>query len=181
MYLRGYLQFLAKGLTTGNLVTDRKESVVDIDFKELKAQGAQLLIFDFDDTLGEFHATSLPTNVKELLVYLQKDFKLALFSNCTPERNEILNQVFRGIDIYMVERSDKPNRAGYEEIFDHFSISAANAVMVGDKVGTDMWGAYISNVKHRILVEPYSEVFGGRKTKIIDRVIKAIEKKLYIK
>jgi predicted HAD superfamily phosphohydrolase YqeG len=47
--------------------------------------------------------------------------------------------------------------------------------MVGDRVGTDLWGAYLAGIKYRILVKPYSKSFGGQSAGVILKILKFFE------
>ncbi len=174
MDFKTYLKFW-----TGNkkdLVTKKTESIFDIDFHLLKTEGFSLVIFDVDDTiddyLGEIEGRSL-----QLLKDLQSvGFKVGIFSNSKPKRTKYLTEFFGQLNIYNVNRSDKPNPAGYFEILNHYKISPEETIMIGDKLGTDMFGAYLAGIKMRILVEPFSSVFDGRKAKLLDRLVRDIEK-----
>jgi predicted HAD superfamily phosphohydrolase YqeG len=63
---------------------------------------------------------------------------------------------------------------------EHLKTGPRNTAMVGDRPGTDMWGAHRAGIKHTILVEPYSEAFGGKKPGAIIRLARAAEKRWLI-
>lgn len=171
-YIRFYLNapFVRK-----KIVTNKQDNIFTVDYESYKKQGVKLFIFDVDDTLTA-HLDEFKPEVKRLLETLLKiGFKVAAFSNSPRKRTEFLNRVFGEFDIYNVQRSDKPNPAGYSEILDHFKISGAAAVMVGDKIGTDLYGAYLAGIKHRILVKPVSSETGGKKANSIYRLLRKLE------
>ena len=40
----------------------------------------------------------------------------------------------------------------------HYNIKPENTAIIGDKLGMDMWGGYVSEITHRILVKKYKRV-----------------------
>ncbi len=180
MDFKYYLKYLISNPTLGKQIsTEKLDSIFDIDLQDLKSKGIKLLVFDFDDTLADFHALELSPNVRNWLLEVKKQgFLIAVFSNCSSKRNRILQGMFTEIDFYNVPRSDKPNPAGYLEILNYYGLKPGNAAMIGDRVATDLWGAYLAGFKERILVKPFSRVFGGKKARFMDRLLKKVEQYL---
>lgn len=168
--------WLKKDFRRRDLVTHKFNSVLEISIDFLKQNKIDLIIFDFDETLADFHAVSLDTKVETFLETLQQEgIKIGIFSNCSTERNEILKKIFSSKNIYSVNRSDKPNPAGFIEVANHYNFALDRAAMVGDRVATDLYGSYLAGIKLRILVKPFSKVFGGRKAGLSDILIKKLE------
>ncbi len=180
MDFAAYLKFWTKVVPGKlNIVDERARSVFEIDFERLKEDGFKLVIFDVDDTIDDFHG-EITTRARDFLKELQNSgYKVGVFSNSKKERMGYLNDLFKKLNIYNVYRSDKPNPLGFVEIMKHYEISPDNTIMVGDRIGTDILGAYLARIKKKILVEPFSEVFGGKKSGSFDRIIRKLEKLIY--
>ncbi|MBU0976088.1 MAG: HAD-IIIA family hydrolase [Patescibacteria group bacterium] len=174
-----YIEFWLKGiLGRKKVIIDRIKSVSEIDFRGLKTS-ADLAIFDFDDTLVEFGG-QLNSDMFDLLKKLKSmKYEVAVFSNCSKQRTEELDKILKPLGIYNVVRSDKPSPKGFIETMKHFDISPEKTIAIGDKIGTEMYGAYLAGIKFRILVEPFSYIFGGKKASIFHRILRKTEKVAY--
>jgi len=174
-----YLQFWFYGiLKKEKIITDTSKSVFDINFNELKKK-TNLVIFDFDDTLVDFGGKLNLKTINFLKSLTNKGFKVSVFSNCTKKRLEELNNVLEKINVYNKSGSSKPAPDGFLEIMSHFNMKPENTIAVGDKIGTEMYGAYLAGIKYRILVEPFSIIFGGKKASIFHRIVRSFEKYFY--
>ena len=177
MEINYYLKFWAKVITKRkSFVTDRVESIYKIDFKKLKEQGYELIIFDFDDTLTTYHG-NISEGTNELLQQLiDLKFKVSVHSNFSLFREEILSNEFKHLPgIFVQKTRNKPNPEGYLGIFKHFKVDPSKSVMIGDRIGTDIFGAYLSGIPRRILVNSYSNIFGGQKTDLPSRILRKLE------
>jgi predicted HAD superfamily phosphohydrolase YqeG len=165
MDLIKYLGFIKNGLILHKrIITDQAKSVFTIDFNKLKK--------DCD----------LSDQTKTLLKALHaQGFKIAVFSNCTGKRNMELENMLGAIGIYNITRSDKPSPKGFLEAMDYYKITPEKTVAIGDKVGTEMYGAYLACIKHRILVEPFSTVVGERKPPFIYSIHRDFEKVIFFR
>lgn len=160
------------------LVTHVAESIFEVVPSEID-KNIKLIIFDFDDTLS-FHLGEISERTEKYLTKLQnKGYKLAVYSNSGIERTKFLNDHLERFNIYNVERSDKPLPDGYREVMDNFEIKPEHSIMIGDRIGSDMLGAYRAGIKHRVLVEDFSKVFGGQKAPVFYYVYKNLERLLY--
>jgi HAD superfamily phosphatase (TIGR01668 family) len=180
MHLKNYLKFwLYNTFTTKKIITGRSKSIYDINFDKLKQDGVKLIIFDYDDTLTGFH-DDLTIESKELLFGLEKEnFDIAILSNFPPHREDSLIKNIEGHNIYLEKESNKPSTTGYKKIMNKFNLKGDQTAMVGDKVGTDLWGAYLSGIKYRVLVDPYSNDHKGKRAGILFRFQRKIEKWVY--
>ncbi len=175
MDYKSYLNFWKMAIfKKTKIVTDKYISVYYIDYNKLKKNKIQLLIFDYDETLTDFHG-DLPEQTKELLEKLNKDFKIAILSNFPNKRLEALNKNLEGLNIYLEKESNKPATDGYNKILKKFKVSANNTAMIGEKAATDLFGAYLAKIKIRILVQPFSDVFSGNKAPLLLRFFRNIE------
>ncbi|MFH0961129.1 MAG: HAD-IA family hydrolase [archaeon] len=159
-----YARFLVSG-KGDSICTGRADSVFGIDYRKLARSGKKLVIFDADETLSKNHG-KLPKETLALLRALLKlGFKLAILSNCGRKRREALRKMLGRLPVLVGETGNKPNREGFARLMADAGASPEKTIMVGDKPGVDLWGAYVSGIRERILVGKYSGL-GGRKKKL---------------
>lgn len=156
MIVRKYIGFLF----TAKIITLYGNTAYDIDYELLKQHGVSAVLFDYDDTLGEFNG-EFSSRGHELLLKLAKDFKIAIVSNCSEDRKRHLTQEYP--DVYVHFASFKPDPKGYLAVMDRLGAVPEQTAMIGDRPAMDLFGAYVAGIKERILVKPYSEVFGGKR------------------
>ena len=157
------------------VVTHRFNTVFDITYTSFWDEGARLVIFDVDDTLTD-HLGLVEGDMYKLLDRLHdKGFKLGIYSNCSPKRYEQLLEIFKDYEVFIVNEAKKPNPANYLQVIDHYALSPEQTIMVGDKVGTDLSGAALANIKYRVLVKPYSTIIGGKQTSFFQRALRRLE------
>jgi HAD superfamily phosphatase (TIGR01668 family) len=158
-----------------NILTAKANSLYEINYKALYSHGVKCMVYDIDDAIGE-HKGVIPQKTQKLFKDLQSQgYKIALFSNSSRRRKTILNKVFENSGVYIVQRSDKPNPDGFQEVLSHFNLRSNEAAVVGDKLGTDMFGGYLANYSQRILVKPFSSVFGGKSANIAMKFVRFLE------
>jgi len=177
-YLRMYFSLVA---WKKRLVTQSFESIYDVNFDLLKKRGIKAIVFDVDDTLRG-HLDSVPKRTIILLQSLyKKGFKIAFFSNMSLRQKEEISKEFGKLPVLLSGNNNKPNPKWFFDFFKKNNLAAKEVVVLGDKVGTDIFAAYLAGVEERILVEPYSEVFGALKASANLRFIRWFEKALFFK
>jgi len=128
------------------------KSVYEIDFAKLKARGKRAIIFDLDNTLGEWGFSKLDERVWSLLNGLKKDgFVLGFLSNDDGQKRAWLKAKLDGCP--MVFHARKPLSAGYKKLLAQMNVGAEQTVMVGDQLFTDIFGAKRLKI-YSILVAP---------------------------
>ena len=165
MNYRSYFRFLGKLFSKKNIVSMWAKSVFDIDYDKLWKEGVRLIVFDVDDTLAG-HRGEISEKVSAFLKKLtggKNKFRVAFFSNCSKGRTRFLSKIGSDLGIFVEGSSSKPSPKGYARILKHFGFDSNEAVMVGDRVGTDLAGACFAGFKDRILVERFSNNFDGPK------------------
>ena len=157
------------------LFSKRIRSIYDLEVdKKIK-----VIIFDVDDTLRG-HLDVMPKRTIEFLKRLdKKGWKIALFSNMTLEQREDLKKLLKGVKVIYGRFNNKPSPKGYLDLFSREKVKPENVIVVGDRIGTDMFGSYLAGIKERILVEPYSIVFGGLKAPRYIRVLRRLERWMF--
>lgn len=177
MNLKAYSKFIKELFFSKiEFVTDYEQSLFRIKFEEIK--NLKLIIMDFDDTLTD-HLGELKLKEQSLLERLGKNYKLAFYSNSSDRRTKELDKISSKLKIYNVRISEKPDTKGFREILKHFKIKSSETLMIGDKIGTDIYGAYLAKIPTRILVKPYSQKFGGRKSGFFHSALRSFEKNIY--
>jgi predicted HAD superfamily phosphohydrolase YqeG len=171
-----YLRFaLLSLLARPSIATGRARSVFEIGYKAMRKKGISHFIFDVDDTLTG-NNDPLPGKSQTLLAGLAKQgFKVTLFSNCAGNRLAYLKRVGIKLGAYTEPFGSKPSVRGFISILKKQKAAASASAMIGDRAGADLWGAYLSGIRERILVEPYSESFSGTRPFIGVRLLRKLE------
>jgi HAD superfamily phosphatase (TIGR01668 family) len=171
-----YIKFWLSGFwKSHDLYTQKANSVYEIEYNKLYLDGCRLAVFDVDDTIGE-HKGEITQKTKNLFEKLSNGgWKLVLFSNCTQERRSQLINYFKNLNVEIYEKGGKPNPKGFIEICKENNVGPDKSVMIGEKLSTDIYGSYLAGYMYRILVKPYSEIFGGKQSTIIERLLRRVE------
>lgn len=116
-------------------------SIFDIDYSRLHRAGKRAILFDLDNTLGGRRPRRLDPQVEELLERItQMGFKVGILTNRRIGTNDpVILSLGRRYPV--VVRAGKPRRHGFREILRHLNASPAEAVMIGDRLFTDVIGA----------------------------------------
>ena len=115
-----------------------EESVFSIDYEKLYEKGFRGLIFDIDNTLVP-HGADSTAEVDEFFRYIQSlGFKTLLLSNNDEER---ILRFLKNIDSLYICDADKPKPAGYLKAVDMLDMPKNQAVVIGDQIFTDIYGA----------------------------------------
>lgn len=129
-------------------------SVEAIDYDGLWRAGFRALIFDIDNTLGEWGCNAIPERVHALLQRLDaRGFALGFLSNDGGSNRPVLKEQLSSWAI--VWRAKKPRTRGYEHILKLLRSVKAQTAMIGDQLFTDVWGAKRAGL-YAILVAPVS-------------------------
>lgn len=119
------------------------QSVFSIDYQKLYDLGYRGLIFDIDNTLVHHGKDSTP-EVDELFRTIHGiGLKTILLSNNSEAR---IQRFLRNIDSLYIYDAQKPKPAGYLKAVEMLDIRKEEAVMIGDQVFTDIFGANRSGI-----------------------------------
>ncbi|MDD4903534.1 MAG: HAD-IIIA family hydrolase [Candidatus Bipolaricaulis sp.] len=130
-------------------------SIFDVDYARLWAEGKRAVIFDLDNTLGERRTSTLRPEVRALLENLSaRGFSIGVLTNRRWRSVEELTAQL-GPAIPVVRMAHKPSRKGYATLLGRLGVSAAEAVMIGDRTLTDVVGANRCRI-HSIRVSGFS-------------------------
>lgn len=118
------------------------ESLLDVDFKALKAAGIKYVAFDADATLVSYRGTEITPEIQE---YLRQNRNL--FSSWCIASNRITDDLFplgQAIDAEVIRATlftRKPSKRFFKRVVDYFGAPPHEIAMVGDKLIADMFGA----------------------------------------
>lgn len=137
------MQKLDRGTNAPHYVPDYfVESLLDIDFKTLKAAGVKYVAFDADATLVSYRGTEITAEIKE---YLKQNRNL--FSLWCIASNRITNDLLplgEAIDAQVIRATlftRKPSRRFFKRVVEYFDAQPHEIAMIGDKLIADMFGA----------------------------------------
>ena len=115
--------------------------IFEIDFARLYQLGKRAVIFDLDKTLGKRKPQRLDPAVVRLLQRLvDMGFRVGILTNRRrAHRDPFLRRLSQQYPL--VHRAGKPSKRGFLELLRMLDVSPRDAVMVGDRFATDIFGA----------------------------------------
>ena len=149
-----------------------QKNIYDIDYQKLKKQGIKCLLFDLDNTLVPVKESVPSENVKDLFMYLEKNFKVIILSNSGKKR---LIPFKEGLNVDVAASAHTPSKKKYLKIMNLYKFKEYEIAAIGDQLLTDIYGANRVGVTS-ILINPI-----GDYEKIWTKVNRFIEKFIYRK
>jgi len=146
------------------------DSIRDIKFDLLKAQGIKGLILDIDNTLVATHTREADENLMQWIKEMQtKGIELCIVSNASLKRVTLFN---KKINIYAIHRAYKPSAKGFLLGAERMHLLPSQVAMVGDQIFTDIYGGKKAGMK-TILVKPIDprEFFFVRLKRLPERFV----------
>ena len=133
------------------------KSIYDLNPEMLKNKGIKGLLFDIDNTLGEY-ATKIPGEklIHFIKMLSDKGLKIGIVSNAKIHRAEAFTSGFPKEsypEIFVAGKAGKPLKKGFVEITAKMGIKLNEAAMIGDQLFTDILGANRAGC-FSILVDP---------------------------
>ncbi|MCX8103207.1 MAG: YqeG family HAD IIIA-type phosphatase [Candidatus Bipolaricaulota bacterium] len=129
-------------------------SIYEIDYEHLWHAGYRALIFDIDNTLGEWGCRTLPESAHALVHQLEaRGFVLGFLSNDGGENRSHLKAQLGSYPV--IWRAAKPRIGSYRALIALLATQERETAMIGDQLFTDIWGAKRSGL-YAILVAPVS-------------------------
>jgi uncharacterized protein len=133
-----YIGFLLRIGRDDYTVPSMYRRIEDIGAGDLRAQGIENILMDVDLSLTNFHGKSLDGSVEEKLLEFQRfGMDVYIVSNCKPEREAELRQMFsRYAGVRVIGRAHKP---GTDRFLDEYGpgFGGEKTVMIGDRLYTD--------------------------------------------
>lgn len=154
-------------------------SIMDINYNELKEQGIKALFFDLDNTIIPYDINVIPTNIKDFLENLNKDFKVLIISNSRYKR---VSNACKNLDeIPFVKFARKPLKFGFKKALKKVNVKRDEVCVIGDQIMTDILGANRMKFKKAILVRPVKQrtdhIFTRFNRKIENIFIRKVKRK----
>lgn len=152
------------------------KDIYSIDYKKLKEEGINCLIFDLDNTLGLISNIKCPEETRDLLRKLQDDFCVFICSNNTRSR---LAPYLKDLGVGGVAWSLKPSTRGLRKIKHLYKFKKKEMVMIGDQIVTDIVAGKRFHIK-TILVDPLGKAdlkITGLNRMIENQILKRYSKK----
>ena len=120
---------------------ERASSIFAIDYKRLYRDGKRALLFDLDNTLGGRRPRRLEPEVYALLEDLTAlGFRVGILTNRRWGTGDpVIVELGRKYPLRV--RAGKPRKGGFKEILSQLEIPYERAVMIGDRLFTDVFGA----------------------------------------
>ncbi len=128
------------------------ETIYDIDFNKLYAEGKKYILLDVDNTLIPYDISYADDTLKTLLKEIQEiGFKLIIISNNKSER---IGNFAKDVNLPYVTSAKKPLKIGYKKALKKIGcINKKEVVSIGDQLVTDVLGSNRMNFDC-ILVRP---------------------------
>ena len=116
-------------------------SIFDVDFGRLYREGKRVVLFDLDNTLGRRWPKQLDPNVVSFLEDLKRmGFRVGILTNRRQfNKDQVIGHLAR--DYPLLHRAGKPGKNGFLQLLGKLDASPREAVMVGDRILTDIFGA----------------------------------------
>jgi len=136
--------------------TPRRYSTLHIHPTELKQQGIEVFILDFDGVLAEYGASQPQLNswLTECVTVFGADHVFILSNRPSPDRIQYFKQHFVGVRFIEVPRK-KPYPEGLEKIMQLTQKSPEKLVLVDDRLLTGVLAACIAKTQVIYITDPY--------------------------
>lgn len=148
--------------------TSSLHSLEEVDLNGLAHGGKTLILLDVDNTLLPWRSSDIPESTFAWIKRARDlGFRMCILSNTkNPTRLQKLSET---LEIPFIRDRFKPSRRMYHLALKQFGVPAKEAVMIGDQLLTDVWGANRAGID-ALWVRPSSNLdFIG--TKLISRRI----------
>lgn len=120
------------------------DSVFNIDFELLKAQGFKAIIFDIDATLVP-HGADTTNEIDNLFYEIHRlGLKTLLLSNNSEER---ISEFNRNINALFIPMANKPNKMNFLKSVEMLDVKKDEILLIGDQLFTDILGANRAGIK----------------------------------
>jgi hypothetical protein len=137
-------------------------SVVDVSPAGLKSLGKKLVLLDVDNTLMPWHGEAIPESSKRWIADIKNEGMIACILSNT-HRVDRLERIAGALGVDFIRGRFKPNPKMYRQALERYAARPEQAVMIGDQLFTDVWGANRAGIE-AVWVQPLaSREFAGTK------------------
>lgn len=145
------------------------ESLFEIDFDALAADGVRGVIFDLDNTIIPWDSCEMCPTIEEWLRgVLDRGLKVAIVSNNWHSR---VREIADRFGLPFVSRAYKPAKSGFRRALASLGLEPHETVVVGDQLFTDVLGGNRLGLR-TVWVKPLTahEFIGTRIHRYFERV-----------
>ena len=128
------------------------DSIYDIAPQSLCSAGVRLVLCDLDNTLTPYEE-SLPSPALQAWKKELEAAGILLYVVSNSRKSRRCPDFCKALGVPYVRHAGKPSRRGFRQALQDTGLSAQQAVMVGDQIFTDVWGANRAGIRS-ILVKP---------------------------
>ena len=128
------------------------DSIYDIAPQALRSAGVRLVLCDLDNTLTPYEE-SLPSPALQAWKKELEAAGILLYVVSNSRKSRRCPDFCKALGVPYVRHAGKPSRRGFRQALQDTGLSAQQAVMVGDQIFTDVWGANRAGIRS-ILVKP---------------------------
>ena len=150
------------------------DSLFDIDFKIMKTQGINAILFDLDSTVMPSKSGEYPDKVKELLNELKQNFVVAIISNNKNE--EYIKKVQSQSEFPVIGHANKPSPKVMREFIRSVNIQPAETLVIGDRPLTDILAGKLLGAK-TALVDSITKDTENKPTRIVRKLERLVIRK----
>lgn len=143
------------------------DTLFDIDYKELKNLGINVILFDLDSTIMPSKSGAYPPSVVELLGDLKLNFIIAVVSN--NKNKDYLNKVQKISDFQIIGHANKPSPKVMKEYLKTINKTSEETVVIGDRPLTDILAGKLLGAK-TILVDSITRETEGIPTRVVRKL-----------
>lgn len=136
--------------------THAVHSLTDVDTKALANRGIKLILIDVDNTLVKWRSMDFAQHTLDWVKEAKANgMQVCIISNT---RNTVrLGKLSEILGIPAMRGKFKPNPEMYKQALDKFNVRESEAVMIGDQLFTDIFGANRAGIE-AIWLQPISNV-----------------------
>lgn len=128
------------------------DSIYDLDPKALREAGITLVLADLDNTLISYEE-SLPSPALRAWKDALEEQGIALFVVSNSRKSRRCPDFCQALGVGCVRHAGKPGSKGFREALERTGRTSTQALMVGDQIFTDVWGANRAGIAS-VLVKP---------------------------
>lgn len=147
-------------------------SILEIDLARLAADGKRLILLDVDNTLLPWKSESIPQSTADWIETGKRTgLQFCILSNTRhPAR---LEGIAQKLGVEFIRGRFKPNPAMYRQALSRFGFTPDQAVMIGDQIFTDIWGANRAGIEG-IWVKPMTsrDFLGTKLSRLGERLVR---------
>ena len=128
------------------------ESIYWLIPERLKDHGVRLVLADLDNTLAPYEEALPSPALRQWKAELEEN-GITLFVVSNSRKSRRCPDFCEALGVGCVRHAGKPGTRGFREALEQTGIPAENAIMVGDQIFTDIWGANRAGITS-VLVRP---------------------------